>query len=40
MEENGAVARPRLFETVLFGGLSIGILDFLDASIFFQTILG
>lgn len=40
MEENGAVARPRLFETVLFGGLSIGILDFLDASIFFPNYFG
>ncbi|MBL8124440.1 MAG: hypothetical protein KIT61_07375 [Pyrinomonadaceae bacterium] len=40
MEENGAVARPRLFETVLFGGLSIGILDLLDASIFFPNYFG
>jgi len=40
MEESGAAARPRLFETVLFGGLSIGILDLLDASIFFPNYFG
>lgn len=29
-------ARPRFFETFVYGGLAIGVLDFLDASIFFM----
>ena len=32
--------RPRAFDTILFGGLAIGILDFLDASIFFPLYYG
>jgi len=36
---NGDV-RPRAFETIVYGGLAIGILDFLDASIFFPLYYG
>lgn len=32
--------RPRAFETIVYGGLAIGILDFLDASIFFPLYYG
>ena len=32
--------RPGAFETIIFGGLAIGILDFLDASIFFPLYYG
>ena len=36
------ISRPRAsaFETILYGGLAIGILDFLDASIFFPLYFG
>ncbi len=37
--ENGAL-KPRAFETILYGGLAIGILDFLDATIFFGVYMG
>ena len=33
-------ARPRAFETIVFGGLAIGILDFIDASTFFPLYYG
>lgn len=33
-------SRPSAFETIVFGGLAIGILDFLDASIFFPLYYG
>jgi hypothetical protein len=32
--------RPRAFDTIVFGGLAIGILDFCDASIFFPLYYG
>jgi len=32
--------RPSAFKTIVFGGLAIGILDFLDASIFFPLYFG
>ncbi|HTK37247.1 MAG TPA: hypothetical protein VL325_02030 [Pyrinomonadaceae bacterium] len=32
--------RPGAFETIVYGGLAIGILDFLDASIFFPLYFG
>lgn len=32
--------RSRAFETIVYGGLAIGILDFLDASIFFPLYYG
>jgi hypothetical protein len=32
--------RPSAFDTIVFGGLAIGILDFLDASIFFPSYYG
>src|SRR6478736_2968890 len=35
-----AAGRPSAFETIVFGGLAIGILDFLDASIFFPLYYG
>lgn len=35
-----AVGRPSAFETIVFGGLLVGILDFLDASIFFPLYFG
>jgi len=38
MAANGA--RPRAFDTIVFGGLAIGVLDFLDASIFFPLYFG
>src|SRR5438477_12163252 len=34
------VGRPAAFETIVYGGLAIGILDFLDASIFFPLYYG
>jgi len=33
-------AKPSAFETIVYGGLAIGILDFLDASIFFPLYYG
>ena len=36
----GNHARASGFETILYGGLAIGILDFLDASIFFPLYFG
>src|SRR4051794_41685164 len=35
-----ATDRPRAFETIVYGGLAIGVLDFLDASIFFPLYYG
>ena len=32
--------RPRAFETIVLGGLAIGILDFLDATLFFCLYVG
>lgn len=32
--------RPAAFETIVYGGLAIGLLDFLDASIFFPLYYG
>lgn len=32
--------QPKAFETIFYGGLAIGILDFLDASIFFPLYYG
>ncbi|MGQ0540603.1 MAG: hypothetical protein ACT4O9_01980 [Blastocatellia bacterium] len=29
------ILKPRAFDTIVFGGLAIGVLDFLDATIFF-----
>lgn len=33
-------SRPKAFETIVYGGLAIGVLDFLDASIFFPLYYG
>src|SRR5258706_7785955 len=38
--ESVTVGRPGGFHTIVFGGLAIGILDFLDASIFFPLYYG
>lgn len=35
-----AVGRPTAFHTIVFGGLAVGIMDFLDASIFFPLYYG
>lgn len=32
--------RPSAFETIVYGGLAVGILDFLDASVFFPLYYG
>src|SRR5437868_12592779 len=32
--------RPSAFETIVYGGVAIGVLDFLDASIFFPLYYG
>lgn len=32
--------RPRAFETIVYGGIAIGVLDFIDASIFFPLYYG
>ena len=37
---SAAVGKPSAFHTIVFGGLTIGILDFLDASIFFPLYYG
>jgi len=37
MEQTG---RPKALDTILLGGLAIGVLDFLDASIFFPLYFG
>src|SRR5207237_10026315 len=34
------VGLPAAFETIIYGGLAIGVLDFLDASIFFPLYYG
>ena len=33
-------ARPSAFETIVYGGLAIGLLDFLDATVFFMLYAG
>jgi len=38
--ESFAAGKPGAFETIVYGGLAIGILDFLDASIFFPLYYG
>jgi len=41
MEQSGGDhGRPKALETIVLGGLAIGILDFLDASIFFPLYYG
>jgi hypothetical protein len=32
---DSTLARPRAFDTIVYGGLAIGVLDFLDATLFF-----
>ena len=39
-EDLSVTGRPRAWETIFFGGLAIGVLDFLDASIFFPLYYG
>lgn len=38
--EGAGAPRPKAFETILLGGLAIGVLDFLDATIFFGLYSG
>jgi hypothetical protein len=38
--EISAAGRPSAFETIVYGGLAIGILDFIDASVFFPLYYG
>ncbi len=38
--EETRVLRPNTFETIVYGGLAIGILDFLDATLFFGLYSG
>ena len=38
--ETVSAGRPRAFETIVYGGLAVGMLDFLDASIFFPLYYG
>lgn len=40
MKATTSERRPRAFTTIVLGGLAIGILDFLDASIFFPLYYG
>lgn len=40
MNDKAAVERPKAFHTIVFGGLAIGILDFIDASTFFPLYYG
>jgi hypothetical protein len=40
MAAENVFGRPRAFETIVYGGLAIGVLDFLDASIFFPLYFG
>jgi hypothetical protein len=40
MAAENAYGRPQAFETIVYGGLAIGILDFCDASIFFPRYYG
>jgi len=35
-----AVGKPAAFDTIVFGGLAIGVLDFIDASTFFPLYFG
>ena len=39
-EQGSAVTKPRAFETIVYGGLAIGVLDFLDATLFFGLYAG
>lgn len=39
-DEAVTTGRPRAFETIVYGGLAIGILDFIDASTFFPLYFG
>lgn len=38
--EDSRAMRPRAFETIVYGGLAIGVLDFLDATLFFGLYAG
>lgn len=38
--ETDPAGKPHAFDTIVFGGLAIGVLDFLDASIFFPKYFG
>jgi hypothetical protein len=38
--QNLPAAKPKAFETIVYGGLLVGVLDFLDASLFFPLYFG
>ncbi len=40
MSNEAVPTRPRAFDTIVLGGLAIGVLDFLDATIFFIVYTG
>ncbi len=40
MGNSWTTGKPKAFETIVYGGLAIGVLDFLDASIFFPLYYG
>lgn len=40
VKNSEGIGRPRAFETILYGGLAIGVLDWLDATIFFTQYFG
>ncbi len=40
MVHDGSPGKPSAFNTIVFGGLIVGVLDFLDASIFFPNYYG
>ena len=39
-EQDPAAAKPRAFDTIVYGGLAIGVFDFLDATLFFGLYAG
>ena len=39
-DDDAAVGRPRAFETILYGGLAVGVLDGLFALVFYGLVLG
>ena len=38
--DSSAIGKPSAFDTIVLGGLAIGVLDFLDASVFFTQYFG
>ncbi|HVF46409.1 MAG TPA: hypothetical protein VNA17_02470 [Pyrinomonadaceae bacterium] len=40
MNERAVLGRPGVFHTIVYGGMAIGVLDFLDATLFFMLYSG